>query len=112
MGNKITKKEKLDEIDLILNEAYKITKIELSTNEVTNLKLRIRDAEKYFHSKFEMFYNFNNSIFRERVYNFYENFNSKIESFSKNKIYNINFNVLIDFEDESLAMMHGIDLRR
>jgi hypothetical protein len=110
MGNKITKKEKLDEIDLILNEAYKITNIELSTNEVTNLKLRIRDAEKYFHSKFEMFYNFNNSIFRERVNNFYENFNSKIESFSKNKIYNRNFNVLIDFEDESLAIMHGIKL--
>lgn len=110
MGNKVTKKEKLDDIDLILNGAYKNTNIELSTNEITNLKLRIRDAEKYFHSKFEIFYNFNNNLFRERVYNFYENFNSKIESFSKNKIHNRNFKILIDFEDESSAIIHGIKI--
>lgn len=111
MGNKhANKKEKSDDKDMILNDAYKNTDIEFSSNELINLKLRIRDAENYFRSKFEIFYYFNNFIFKEKLYYLYENFNHKIESFSKNKYLTKNFNILIDFEDESLLITQGIKI--
>ena len=110
MGNKHSKKEKCNKTEFILTETYRNTDVEFSPNEVTNIKLRIRDAENYFRTKFEIFFNFNNMIFRERLCYFYENFNRKIEWFSKNKNLNQLFNVLIDFDDELIDQSWGLKI--
>lgn len=109
MGNASSnknKKQKYEEVETLLIESYKNTDLEFSFKEITSFKLRIHDAENYFHTKFDTFMYFNNYLFRERLSTLYDNFNNKIESFSASKPKPF-LSVLIDFDDESDSISQG-----
>ena len=106
MGNAKSKKQKLEEVEILLCESYRNTDVEFTFKEITNFKLRINDAENYFQTKFDFFFYFNNYLFRERLGTLYDNFNVKIESFSANKP-KPTLNILIDFDDESDSIKQG-----
>lgn len=102
MGNKVSnKKEKKATPDLVetyLTNAYRNTDLEFTYKEMINFKLRIHDAEKYFHCKFDYFLFFNNLLFRDKISILYDNFSKNIEKYPNKQ--NENFSVLIEFDEE------------
>src|SRR5690242_18835088 len=106
MGNSKSKEPKYQKVEKMLIDSYNNTGLEFSFKEMMNFKLRIQDAENYFHTKFEYFLFFNNYVFHERLTVLYDNFNSKIEAAKKN----VPFTVLIDFDDECESVQQGIKL--
>lgn len=108
MGNKVPgdQKKKTSKNDLktleedmkvnFIQESFKNTGVSFTDREITNLKLKINDAENYFGVKFDYFICFNSFLFQERVNQIYDNFNAKIENFKSNSM-----KILIEFDDES-----------
>ena len=86
MGNKQERTSESLIIDRLLLESFKDTDLEFPFKEVTKMKLRFKDAENYFHSKFDYLVFFNNYIFHEGLSTLYENYISKIENFTKLKL--------------------------
>ena len=121
MGNKQERTSESLIIDRLLLESFKDTDLEFPFKEVTKMKLRFKDAENYFHSKFDYLVFFNNYIFHEGLSTLYENYISKIENFTKLKLQknkknekNNNsskiFYLFVDFDDENEAIDQGYDL--
>lgn len=105
MGVEATKKSKglLKDDKTIINlieKAYKDTELELTSKELTSLKLKLKDAENYFFCTFNYLFFFNYDLFNENVSVLYDNFNRVIEGFCKKREEGT-FHLLISIEDES-----------
>ena len=83
-------------------ESFKNTGVSFNERELTNLKLKTNDAEKYFGTKFDYFVCFNSYLFQERINQIYDNYNAKVESCKKGKL-----KILIEFDDETDMSSQG-----
>lgn len=116
MGPKQTRTSESMLMDNYLLESFKDTELEFPLKEITKLKVRFKDAENYFNSKFDYLLFFNNFIFHEGLSTLYDNYISKIEDFtSKNKLKNkLNknkfFYLFVDFDDENKAVSNGSEI--
>ena len=90
MGNNQNKSEmikdpQLRQLERLLYESYRKLNLDFTENQITTLKLKLKDAEGYFFTKFNFLLFFNNSLFSDNLNQLYNNFNTKIELFSKKK---------------------------
>ena len=110
MGQKHLRSKDSLIIDRMLLESFKDTDLIFPFEEITKIKLRFKNAEKYFGKNFDYLIFFNNFIFKEGVAILYDNYISKIEEFSK-KIDEFNkknkkrkkekiFYLFVDFDEE------------
>lgn len=104
MGNQ--KSKNTTRIEIFLQESYKYLDLDFSAKEMTAFNLKLADAEKYFFAKFTFIYFFNTTIFTENFSTLYDNFNNKVEDFSKESAHKL-FNLLIEFDDESETISFG-----
>ena len=90
-------------IETLLEQSYRRMDLEFSQNELTLFKLKLKDSENYFFTKFNFVFIFNSCLFQENVTTLYNNFNRIIESFSKKNASSLAttpFHFLIILEDE------------
>ena len=110
MGQKHLRSKDSIIIDRMLLESFKDTDLIFPFEEISKIKLRFKNAEKYFGKNFDYLIFFNNYIFKEGIAILYENYINKIEEFSKN-IEEFNkknkkkrkekiFYLFVDFDDE------------
>ena len=116
MGQKNIRSQDSLIIDRMLLESFKDTDLSFPFQEITKMKLRFKDAEKYFGIKFDYLVFYNNYIFHEGISILYDNYIKKIEQFSKNKENNKRkknekiFYLFVDFDDESENLINGYDI--
>lgn len=111
MGNNQNKQEiikdpQLRQLEKLLYESYRKLNLDFTENQITTLKLKLKDAEGYFFTKFNFFLFFNNILFQDNLSQLYNNFNAKIEIFSKKKLDKI-FALLLALDDESDSLLNG-----
>ena len=98
--------EKFKEVEQLLYDSYRKLDIDFTLNQLVSLKLKLKDAEKYFYTQFHFLMFFNNSLFTDNVTQLYNNFNKKIENFSINNQTKI-FKLLICLDDETESINNG-----
>ena len=98
--------EKFKEVEQLLYDSYRKLDIDFTLNQLVSLKLKLKDAEKYFYTQFHFLMFFNNALFSENINQLYNNFNKKIENFSSNNQTKI-FKLLICLDDETETLKNG-----
>ena len=110
MGQKHLRSKDSLIIDRMLLESFKDTDLIFPFEEIRKIKIRFKNAEKYFGKNFDYLIFFNNFIFKEGIAILYDNYINKIEEFTKN-IEEFNkknkkqkkekiFYLFVDFDDE------------
>lgn len=90
-------------IEFFLEQSYQKVQISFTENELILFKLKLKDSENYFFTKFNFMFIFNSLVFQENITTLYNNFNKTIELFSRNNstyLPFIPFHFLILFENE------------
>ena len=99
MGNKPIKIKDSVIIDRLIIDCFKDSDLEIPIVEINKLKTHFREAEKFFHFKFDYLIYYNNKLFHDGLPSLYDNYIAKVEQFSaKNNIENKIFTIFIDFE--------------
>ena len=99
MGNKPIKIKDSVIIDRLIIDCFKDSDLEIPIVEINKLKTHFREAEKFFHFKFDYLIYYNNKLFHDGLPSLYDNYISKVEQFSaKNDKENKIFTIFIDFE--------------
>ena len=74
MGNKPVKIKDSVIIDRLIIDCFKDSDLEIPVVEINKLKNHFREAEKFFHFKFDYLIYYNNKLFHDGLPSLYDNY--------------------------------------